>query len=232
MKTSNSLAQLFWNNGMERRYTVAIRALAILGVLVAAYLAATLPLGIEEAALWDNLIRPPLRDAFRAPTAWSGLFYATLAERSIGLFRLSILSLRLPAILAGAVVAFVVWRAQRPIVVVAYVVGLAAGWFSTAQGVGVALTLWALSVCLPAHAGWLFGLAIAASPMVAPLGLIYWRIKDIERVLIPAAVVAFILLIIPASHAGPADGQDSRADFHREANRRNAARGGAFQPPP
>lgn len=216
---------------MERLSTFAIRALAVVGSLLAVWLAATRPLGAEEAALWDHLVRPPFGEAFRAPDAWNGLLYSILAERSIGLLRLSEFSLRLPAVLAAAACGFFLWRTRRLVIAVVYIAGLAAGWFSTAQGGGVAIAFWAASLCWPARAGWLFGLALAASPFVAPLGLMYWRINEVERVIIPAVVTAFILLILPASHAGSADPADARPKFEREMNRRNAARGGGFQPP-
>jgi hypothetical protein len=216
---------------MEKAYTAAIRAIAAVGLAIAIYLAASAPIGIAEAALWDHLIRPPLREAYRAPNAWNGFLYSILAERAIGLFRLSTLSLRLPSILACGFCAWVLWRGLRPLIAVVYVVALAAGWFSSAQGIGVAVAFWSLGVHRPRHAGWLFGLALAASPFVAPLGLMYWRIRDIERVVIPAVVTAFIFLIVPSSAARRVEGPDSRPDFYREMNRRNAARGGGFQPP-
>ena len=216
---------------MERLSTVAIRAGTGLGLVVALYLAASRPIGVAEADLWHSLIRPPLRDAWNAPNAWAGLLYSFLAERFIGVLRLSELSLRLPAILSGAVCAWLVWRTKSLLFLAAYVIGVGAGWFSTAAGHGLALMLWCLAVDQPRRAGWLFGLAVAASPPFAILGAIWWRIKDIERVLIPAATVALIILILPASHAGPSPAAGLRPEFQRESSRRNAARGGGFQPP-
>ena len=95
----------------------------------------------------------------------------------------------------------------------------------------VPFALWCAALTWPRYAGRLFGLSIFASPPFAVLGLIWWRIKDIERVIIPAAATALILLILPVSHAGPPPATDRRPDFQREMNRRNAARGGGFQPP-
>jgi hypothetical protein len=215
---------------MERLSTVAIRTLAVLGLAVAIYLAATRPLSIDEADLWYRLIRPPLGDSWNAPNAWSGLMYAILAERFIGILHLSEFSLRLPALLSGAVCAWLAWRTRDFLFLIVYAVGVAAGWFSMAAGHGVALMLWSLALDKPRHAGWLFGLAVTASPPFAALGITWWRIYDIERVLIPAAAVAFVLLILPASHAGRSVPADMRPEFQRESMRRNAARGGGFQP--
>src|SRR5688572_10097362 len=100
---------------MEKVYSASIRALAIAGVLLSVYLAATRALTFQEAALWSHLVRPPLREAFRAPDAWNGLLYSLLAERAIGIFRLSEFSLRLPAILSGAICAWIVWRSIKPL---------------------------------------------------------------------------------------------------------------------
>jgi hypothetical protein len=204
----------------------------VLGLGVALYLAVTRPISPSEAALWQHLVRPPLREAAKAADAWSGLFYALLAERAVGLFRLSEFSLRLPALLSGAVCAWLVWRTPSFLLAIAYAGGVAMGWFSTAVGHGLALGLWCLAVMTPRFAGWLFGLAVTASPPIAALGIIWWKIRDIERVLIPAAATALILLLIPASHSGPRPSGDSRPDFYRELNRRNTASSGAFQPLP
>lgn len=216
---------------MERVYTVAIRSIAVAGVVFATSLAATRPLTVAEAALWDHLIRPPIQEALHAPDAWTGLLYSILAERSIGLLRLSEFSLRLPSVLAATVIAVMLWRNKSRFIGAVYILALAAGWFSTAQGGGIGLAFWAASLYWRSHAGWLLGLAIASSPLVAPLAFVYWRITEIERVVIPAVVTAFILLLFPASHAGSPDPSDARPKFEREANRRNAARGGAFEPP-
>jgi hypothetical protein len=117
------------------------------------------------------------------------------------------------------------------LIAVAYGVAVGLGWFATAQSFGLAAAFFFLAIDRPRHAGWLFGCAIAACPIFAALAIFWWRINDIERVVIPAAATAFVLLIIPASQAGRADPADARPDFHRELQRRNAARGGGFQPP-
>ena len=216
---------------MEKVYTASIRVLAAVGLLLSAYLAATRTSSFEEAALWAHLVRPPLREAFRAPDAWSGLAYSLLAERAIGVLRLSELSLRLPAIISGAICAWIVCRSKKLLIALAYGVAAGLGWFATAQSYGLATAFFFLAIDRPRHAGWLFGLSIAAHPVFAVLALYWWRLKDIERVVIPAVATAFILLIVPASQAGRPDPADARPDFEREAQRRNTARSGGFQPP-
>jgi hypothetical protein len=203
----------------------------VAGTAVAVYLALTQPLTEGEARLWYDLVRPSLREAWRMPDAWSGLLYALVAERLIGIMRLSELALRMPSLIAAAALAGLVWRTRAPLFLGAYAVGVAAGWFSAAAGHGVALALWCYAVFDPNRSWLWFGLAAAASPPFALLGVIWWRIKDIERVVIPAAALVLILLLAPLSHSGPVGSADRRGEFERESNRRNAARGGAFQPP-
>jgi hypothetical protein len=215
---------------MVRVSTAATRAAATAGLAIALYLAITQPLAAGEARLWYDLVRPSLRDAWQMPDAWSGLLYSIATERFIGIMRLSELALRMPALIAGSALAWLVWRSREPVFLLVYIVGIAAGWFSTAAGHGVALTLWCYALAYPRRAGILFGLAVAFSPPFALLGVVWWRLADIERVLIPAAALLLVVLILPFSHAGPVDFSDRRSDFHRESNRRNAARGGAFQP--
>jgi hypothetical protein len=216
---------------MGKASTVSTRLAAALGLLLSAYFAATRALSVDEAALWTHLVRPPLREAFRAPDAWSGLLYSLLAERVIGILRLSELSLRIPALLSGMVCAWIVWKSEKPLLTAGYLAAAIIGWFSAAQSYGLAFAFFFLALDRPRHAGWLYGLSLAAHPGFAGLAVFWWRIKDIERVVIPAAVTAFIILIIPASQAAPSSPADARPDFYRELQRRNAARGGGFQPP-
>jgi hypothetical protein len=157
------------------------------------------PLTGAEAVLWNDLVRPPLRTAFFAPDAWSGFLYALLAKRTAGLLRLSEFSLRLPALLA-----VVAWLALTPKKPWFALLPLLLGWFTTAEGYGVSLALCAAAWRWRSAAPWLLGLAIAVSPVFAiPLGLygLTRGISSIERVAIPALVTAFVLLILPLSHA-------------------------------
>jgi hypothetical protein len=213
---------------MKRASTVSIRIVAALGLAYSLYAARTRPLMLSEAQLWADLIRPTLSESLRAPDAWGGLLYGILAERCVGLLRLSEFALRVPALLAGVCMAWSVWRSTNVFQAAAYAAATSLGWFSTAQGQGIAL---ALCLVQPPPSGWRLGLAIAFSPPFAVLLLIYCRLREIERVVIPAVVTAFVLLLIPATHAGPASSTDRRPDFYAERDRRNAARGGGFQPP-
>jgi len=183
---------------MGRLYTASIRVAAV-ALFGAAVWLCLRPLTAGEAVLWNDLVRPPLRTAFFAPDAWSGWLYSLLAKRTVGLLRLSEFSLRLPALLAGAA-----WLALTPKKPFYAIVPLLLGWFTTAEGYGISLALCAAAWrCRPA-APWLLGVAIGVSPWFAiPLGLYAAtrRIATIERVAIPALVTAFVLLILPLSHA-------------------------------
>jgi hypothetical protein len=216
---------------MKPASTAWISVVAVAGVLFSVYLAVTRPLGMEEAQLWNDLIRPHWRESVFAPDAWSGILYAVTAERAVGLLRLSEFSLRFPSVLSGLACAWVLWRTKNPLLAGAYVVAAAAGWFSIAAGHGCATAFCFLAVTYPRYAGGLFGVGIAFSPVFALAAVACWRIRHIERVVIPAFVTAFLILLIPASHAGTPKSDDARPDFYREINRRNAARGGGFRPP-
>src|SRR6476659_9944707 len=98
---------------MERAFTVSTRILLAGLFVFAVFQAATRPLTIDEAVLWDHLVRPRFREAFVAPDAWHGLLYAIAAKRPIGLFRLPEFSLRLPALIAGAIYLLVIARNTR-----------------------------------------------------------------------------------------------------------------------
>jgi hypothetical protein len=200
---------------MARAYTISTRALlaALLGITV--YLSVTRPITAAEAALWDHLVRPPARVALVAPDAWSGLLYALLAKRAIGLLRLSEFSFRLPALLAEVVWFAVLLRAvprrRWPILLIAAGAPVALGWFSHDGRAGLALAFASLCWWRPDWAGLWAGLAIAAFPVFA-LPLALWGAVAatrrgfvvVERAVIPAIATAFILLIVPASHAGEA----------------------------
>src|SRR5436305_15037462 len=98
---------------MERAYTVLTRVLLASVFAAAVWLAAVRPVNIEEATVWAHLVRPPWREALVAPDAWSGLWFATLAKRAIGLFRLSELTLRFPGLLSCAIYLLVLYRMAR-----------------------------------------------------------------------------------------------------------------------
>jgi hypothetical protein len=189
---------------MERLSTAWTR-LAAVAILAAAVWLCFRPLTSAEATLWDDLVRPPLRTAFFAPDAWSSFIYGLLAKRTAGLLRLSEFTLRLPALLAGT--AWLLLTPKKPLYAI---VPLLLGWFTTAEGYGISLALCAAAWRWRSAAPWLLGLAIAVSPLFAiPLGLyaLTRGIASIERVAIPALVTAFVILIVPLSHAAtPANG--------------------------
>lgn len=214
--------------------------------VVIVWQAATLPLTAAEADVWYRFVRPKLASFFLAPGAWSGLLYGLLAKRTIGLFRLSEFSLRLPGVLAGGVylASFVKLASFRktdmaPVgklgsfrKIIRYrwlllplaVVPVWTHWFSFAGGLGLALGFCALAFCYSRFAALWLGLALAAAPQFGFVPLIlaaaflaawgFWR--GMERVVIPAVTVAFILLLIPLSHGGSpvaSDSHSSPADF-------------------
>jgi len=158
------------------------------------------PITAAEAVLWNDLVRPPLRTAFFAPDAWSGWIYALVAKRTVGLLRLSEFSLRLPALLAG-----IAWLALTPKRPYYAIVPLLLGWFTTAEGYGLSLALCAAAWRSRSAAPWLLGLAIAVTPWFAVVLLVVFAvtrgISSLERIGIPALVTAFVLLILPLSHA-------------------------------
>lgn len=199
---------------MERLSTTSSKALFATAFAVAVWFALR-PITAAEATLWNDLVRPSLRSAYLMPDAWSDWLYAVLAKRAAGLFRLSEFSLRLPAVLAGVVWLFLLPR--KPIWVLAAAVPVALGWFSTATGHGVSLALCAAAWRWRTASPWLLGLAIAISPLFAVLLIPLAVTRGIERVAIPALTTAFILLIVPLSHAAwvekPAIGSREEAAF-------------------
>lgn len=191
---------------MERRSTAWISVISGVAFASAVWLAVTRPATLAEATLWNDLVRPPLRQAFFAQDAWSGWIYAVLAKRAAGLFRLSEFSMRLPALAAGGLYLWILPR--RPALLLAAIVPVALGWFSTASGVGLALGFCAAAWRWHRAAPVLLGVAVATCPVLAaPLGLlaVAWAVRSgrdtVERIAIPAITTAFILSILPLSHA-------------------------------
>jgi len=187
---------------MERLSTASIKAFFLAALGVSVYLAITRPLTFGEATLWNDLVRPSARAAFFAPDAWSGWLYALLAKRTVGLFRLSELTLRLPAILAG--ICYLALLPRRQAFLIFGAVPVALSWFSIATGYGLALAFCAAAWRWQRVAPILLGLAIASSPVFAlPLGIVavVSGLGAIEKVAIPALVTAFVLLIVPLSRA-------------------------------
>jgi hypothetical protein len=218
---------------VERDSTVSINvAKALLALLfgVAVWRAATLPFTAAEAVAWDRCVRPRFGELLVTPGAWSGFLYGLVARRFTGLFRLSEVSLRLPAVLSCVLYFWAVYGLCRR--------RLGDGWlffaailplvpapvfmdcFSFSGGVGLSLALCAVAASRPRAAGLCLGLAVAAWPQygIVPatvaaglmLGYGFWL--GMERIIVPAVVTAFVLLILPLSHGGPALPQPRAAD--------------------
>ena len=192
-----------------------------LGVMVAvfageAWLAAVRPVTSAEALAYDRFVRPPMRETLHQASRNPDVLYTLLEKRSVGLFRVSEFSIRLPALLAGGWYLWVIWRlCRRSVLVVALAVAPVA-WqcFSTANGLGLALALaaWALEA-VPKKLDWAgvcLGLAVAshlpfAIPAAVLAAIIVWRSfrfdRAVEGFLIPALVTSFIFLVLPLSLA-------------------------------
>jgi hypothetical protein len=98
---------------MESRYTVSTRlALSVLAIIVGAqiYRSATLPIGSEEAYLYDRFVRPTIRQALSAELPDRDVLYVLLEKRSVGLFHVSPLAVRLPNILFGILFLWSIWK--------------------------------------------------------------------------------------------------------------------------
>ena len=181
-----------------------------------AWLAAVRPITPAEALAYDRFVRPTLRETFHQPSRNPDVLYTLLEKRSVGLFRVSEFSIRLPVLLAGGLYLWASWRLCRRslLVVPLAVVPLAWQCFSTANGLGlaVALAAWAL-VAVPKKLNWAavyLGLAVAAHlpfaiPAMILAAIIVWRNfrwdRAVEGFLIPALVTSFILLVLPLSLA-------------------------------
>jgi len=192
-----------------------------------AWFAATRPITAAEALVFDRFVRPPLGETLHQPSGNGDVLYTLLEKRSIGLFHVSEFSLRLPALLAGAFYLWLVWRKGRyPLLMLALAAApLASQCFSTASGLGLALSLaaWAMAGAEDGRlnrAGLFLGLAVAAhfaflAWAIALGGIAVWRILQsnpsrteqsnwrlaVERFLIPAVTVCFMFLVLPLSLA-------------------------------
>ena len=181
-----------------------------------AWLAAVRPITSAEALAYDRFVRPPMRETLHQPSRNPDVLYTLLEKRSVGLFRVSEFSLRLPALLAGAFYLWAIWRLCRRSVLVAPLAVAPLAWqcFSTANGLGLALALaaWALNAVPKKlnRAGVFLGLAVAshvafAIPAAMLAAIIVWRNfrwdRAVEGFLIPALVTSFIFLVLPLSLA-------------------------------
>ena len=181
-----------------------------------AWLAAVRPVTSAEALAYDRFVRPPMRETLHQASRNPDVLYTLLEKRSVGLFRVSEFSIRLPAVLAGGLYLWAIWRlSRRPVLVVTLALApLAWQCFSTANGFGLALALaaWALEA-VPRKLNWAgvcLGLAVAsylpfAIPAAILAAIIVWRNfrwdRAVEGFLIPALVTSFIILVLPLSLA-------------------------------
>jgi len=203
---------------MERPSTASTnlaRAVLAAAFAIVVWRAAVLPVTAAEAALWDRVVRQPAASLLVTPGDWSAFVYGLLAKRCAGLFRLSEFSLRLPAIFGGLLYGWALYHLclRRPwLLLPLAAVPILWNWFNLAGGPGLALGLTAMALAHPAAAGVWLGLALAACPQIgfvpatAALGLVallgVW--KAVEKVVVPAIALGFVLLIVPLSHAGAA----------------------------
>ena len=222
---------------MERRYTVSIDRIAIALLLavfaLSVYRAATQSITVSEATTFDRWIRPPIRDILPQPYDPNNHVLNTLlVKRSVGLLRLSEFSMRVPALLGGALYLWAVYRLSRrlagagPLLLAAVALMILhpriLDSLCVARGYSLALALFlsAIEAMLAGRTGlaaFCLGLAPAADLAflwpAAALGLVYigveiargraeW-IAVIERFAIPSIATGFILLAIPLSHAQP-----------------------------
>ena len=191
---------------------VALAALVAV-LAVEAWLAALRPITPAEALAYDRFVRPTLSETLHQPSRNPDVLYTLLEKRSVGLFRVSEFSIRLPALLAGGLYLWSIWRLCRRWVPLA-VAPIAWQCFSTANGLGLALALtaWAIEA-VPKKLNWAgmcLGLAVAshlpfAIPAAMLAAIVVWRNLRWERAvdgfLIPALVTSFILLVLPLSLA-------------------------------
>jgi hypothetical protein len=213
---------------MAQRYTASIKlATAVLAALFAVqvYRASARPIGAGEAYIYDRFVRPTTRQVLASELPDRDVLYSLLERRSVGLFHVSPFSVRLPSVLFAILYLFVVWRLARwlsasrwylPLLVAAGAIPLAWGWFSRADGTGAAIALLLCAVWLAIERrdlnliGICLGLSITSqmdfaipAAVVALAVLALWRRWSdwIDRVLIPAAVVALVFLVLPLTHA-------------------------------
>lgn len=188
---------------MEPASTASTKAaLLLLAALfaVTVYRAATEPATADEAYSYDRFVRPPIGEVLAAYDPGNHLLYTLLAKRSIGFFRLSEFSLRLPSLLAGALYLWAVWLFSRRIP------GPRA--LSLAMAAALALNPWTLDLY---RSAWGYGLPVAlalcaldlmlARPLpprnlnlaAVCLGL---AVADSPRFLLPAAALAAVGLMV------------------------------------
>jgi len=115
------------------------------------YQAASQPIHTREAYIYDRFVRPTARQVLAQELLNSDVLYSLIEKRSVGLFHVSPLSVRLPGLLFAILYSWSVWRLARLLlgagrmflvaIVVASLIPLQWDCFSRADGVGIALAL-------------------------------------------------------------------------------------------
>jgi hypothetical protein len=242
---------------MERRSTALIRvALSLLAAVFAfqVYRAATRPIGVGEAYLYDRFVRPTVRQVLASELPDRDVLYALLEKRSVGLFHVSPFAVRLPSLLFGILYLWSIWGIAGKIfrsgwwfasaVVVVAAIPLRWECFSRADGTGAALALLAYATCLAVERrnlyliGICLGLSISANsdfliPCLAMSGFVlaHWRSwwDWVDAVAIPAIVVTMIVLVLPLTHAQAPDESTTELTAGQAANLQSALRALAEQ---
>lgn len=223
---------------MEATFTAWNKlALGILAAALAAnvYRAAVRPISLAEAQEYDRAVRPRLVEVLAEFDTRTDLVYALAAKRTVGLFRVSPFSVRLPDLIAGAFLLWAVCRIAKDAsanwvafaAAAAALIPFAMSSFSTAGGYGVALGLLAWAVALRGRiiAALLIGLAVVADLAFAPAALAVmaaakWKrswTDWLDRLVVPAVVTAFVLLAIPLSRVQALDFRRAAGDPRRDA---------------
>ena len=198
------------------------------GVLAAnVYRAATQSIIIDEAFTYQHFVGVPFYLVMTTGHTNHHVLYNLLAKVSTGVFGISELTLRIPSLLSGLIYLLAV----RAIVFYAFSTEWAVAAFAllslnpfildyliAARGYGLALSLLISALWFFLRSAWYpagicLGLTLAANlgflfPVMALGGIVaLTQIKEfgrfLERVLVPATVVAFVVNIGPLTHTKP-----------------------------
>src|ERR1039458_966059 len=80
---------------------------------VQAYQAASQPINTREAYIYDQFVRPTIRQVLAGELPERDVLYTLLEKRSVGLFHVSPFSVRLPSLLFGVLYLWAVWQLAR-----------------------------------------------------------------------------------------------------------------------
>jgi hypothetical protein len=210
---------------MEPASTTSIKwAVLALGLIFAL----ALPITTREAYAFTHFVRPPVRDLLGTFDPADPILNTLLTKRAVGLFRLSTFSLRASGLLG---LALYLWSMARLLrdrwlpLALAGALFLALDFCTPGTGVGLALALWVTALRLTIAylqenledglrnlnlCGVCLGLSVAANfcfliPSLALVGALCWKLRQptlwVDRVLLTGTVTAFLLLVLPFSHA-------------------------------